>query len=371
MDIREEVKEAAKLTEYVQTFEFEYNCCYKCFIFFLCLADMIISILSLIFMKEEGIIVLIILFSIFIPFTLIVLYYYNKKIEIINNYFYFRVNLINELGITRKIIELPLNNACFILLRKDNYNNRFKLHIFNKFIKDKSLDDLKKEKKKNIAPKFHWSFDNIYHYDEHKLREMLKVSIGKEIYAGGIYGKFISEKEEILKYYNYDNFLSYYLNSRIYLYITFILILILFIFYYLVLFFGQDCYHYEKNYRGEEIKVYDLWYSLSLGLSWYVTLCLIIIQTIFFKYNKKRIDFYVNEGILFIGITSYFLKSYSKEYFYNLDDVKDFELIKKCCKNYTLNIVLKNNNIEKICDFSNEIIIDLDFLMLNIKKYLR
>ena len=197
------------------------------------------------------------------------------------------------------------------------------------------------------------------------------MTIGEEIHTGGIYAKFISEKEKVLKYYNYDDFLSYYLNSRISLYITFILILIWFIFYYLVLFFGQDCYHYEKNYRGEEVKVQDLWVGLSLGLGLWVHIILIIIQIIFFKYNKKRIDFYVNEGILFIGITSYFLKSYSKEYFYNLDDVKDFELIKKCCKNYTLNIVLKNNNIEKICDFSNEIIIDLDFLMLNIKKYLR
>ena len=115
----------------------------------------------------------------------------------------------------------------------------------------------------------------------------------------------------------------------------------------------------------------DSYFGLFLNLSIWVDIFLIIIQIIFFHYNKKRIDFYVNEGILFIGITSYFLKSYSKEYFYNLDDVKDFELIKKCCKNYTLNIVLKNNNIEKICDFSNEIIIDLDFLMLNIKKYLR
>ena len=51
MDIREEVKEAAKLTEDVQTFEFQYSCCYKCLIFFLCFLGIPQGIVSFVFWK--------------------------------------------------------------------------------------------------------------------------------------------------------------------------------------------------------------------------------------------------------------------------------------------------------------------------------
>ena len=90
-------------------------------------------------------------------------------------------------------------------------------------------------------------------------------------------------------------------------------------------------------------------YLLDLG--WHIILFIIIVILIFFHYFRRRIDIFVKDGNLFIGITTFCQKSYKKKYIFELDSIKECGFLENP---KTLSIKLNNGNILNIWKFSEK-----------------
>jgi hypothetical protein len=53
-----------------------------------------------------------------------------------------------------------------------------------------------------------------------------------------------------------------------------------------------------------------------LPIAFYSILIISILLSVFFHYNKRRLDIFVKDKILFIGITSFTQKSYKKNIYF-------------------------------------------------------
>lgn len=177
---------------------------------------------------------------------------------------------------------------------------------------------------------------------------------------------------KIIKFYKSHNFLSFTLNSRIRYYMSLIVFLICVLLYTIVPMIIRAIY---ENNKTEEKKIYNetnyykkekhetevpLGFILFIALTWFVSFLVILFICYFFKNFKKRIDIIKKDTIVFIGITSFFQKSYIKHFIFNYNSIEGFKLTRKSFKNATLELKLEDEKIQKICDFTGESKEDLD-----------
>jgi len=323
-----------------EDFSFNYYgyCCYMFWIYFWAFA----CLLPPLILNVWHVFIPILIF--FLSIIISLLYFHNKKIILIKNYYYgrIRVNVINKLNITREILNIDSSNGGFYCIETDEYR-RHRLHIFNTFKDNKDLD-LRTINIENKAPKFYWHFKDVstcigLSNFEKILREMIGESmiINSEI-------KFISEeKGKHLKYFNSKNFLSFTLKNYIKLYIIIFAIILFFINQIIIINLDEK---YDENGKIQfSLKVY----FSSFG--WLIITVVSTILGIIFHYNKRRIDIFVKDRILFIGITTFFQKSYKKKFLFELNSIQECGFLEN---NTTLRIKLKNGNTQTIYKFSEK-----------------
>ena len=318
---------------------FPHYSCYNCYMLLLYLC-VFFSLFPLIFVPfSECWMFVFPIFTFFITIILYIKYNQYKKIEIITNIFYqrIRVYVTNKLNMKIEVINIPLSNGCFRLTRMDY---KFRMHIWNDY-KDKSELDLRKVNIENKALKFYWTFKNIIFPDGWvEFDKWLELLIGREILSDA---KFTSEKENHLKYFDSNNFLSFTFRNYMKYYVILFGTIFMIIFYVIV---GSIKDQYDE--KGEVI--FDAKHYL-LVLGWHIILYIIIAILIFFHYFRRRIDIFVKDGNLFIGITTFCQKSYKKKYIFELDSIKECGFLENP---KTLSIKLNNGDIIKIWKFSEK-----------------
>lgn len=375
-DYNEYLEEQAKKDETYKLYP-SYSCFYKFYSWLIYLIYFFIVFAMIITNFEELAIALCIpILFFFIALNIYLKYTHYKEIIVAYNIYYRRVKIyvVNKYNSTRKVLDISKDSAAFALVQEgDIWSYYFTLHIFDNFDKNTSID-IRKMNMEGIPPKFHWSFKNIFcfhHYDEESLLEKY---IGEKMIED--YNiKFTSEKDKKkIKYFKTNNFLSFNLHSKIKCYSISIVILIAIIIYAIgiPIFSTYDTYDVEKkNYENQEQQYEEapLFLILLLGLTWIVSVIIIILLCYIFKYIfYKRIDILKRDNILFIGITSFFKKSYIKKYIFDYISIENFELEKKNCNNATLILNLKDKTNHKICDFTGEKKEDLDFIIKNLNR---
>jgi hypothetical protein len=365
-----------KLNEYKKdittTKFFHKTCCYKCKIFWFSLC-LLLSALPILITGLNIIAFAICLpIMLFFAFLIYISNYYNyEEIEIAHNVYYGRVkvNVKNSLNRIIKVLDIPSTSACFRVSRKD-YCECI-LHIWDKFDKNTSID-LRKMYMEKVPSKFYWYFDGIVLTDYFQSKKELETFIGEELFSDNNV-QFSSKKpEKNLKIFNGKNFLSFTFNSRIKCYLIFIVILIEII---LLIIFSIIATQYQKkmvnNKDKNEKEEGSLLLGLFPGLNMIFVVSLFILIYVYFSYNKKRMDIFIRDNMIYIGITSFTQKSYEKIFTFEYRSVRNFILTQKLCREATLEVLLQDEQIQKICQFTGENKEDLVFFEKKLKDLIR
>ena len=207
-----------------------------------------------------------------------------------------------------------------------SYRNR--IHIWNGMKIDKELD-LDKINLSNTPPKFYWTFRNICIYNTYEVERFLRKLVGEEV---KYYAKFFGENHNILKYFQSENFLSYTFPDNIICFVIIITIVVALIIVGII---------------AQKIEKLEF-----LPIAFFSILIISILLSVFFHYNKRSLDIFVKDKILFIGITSFTQKSYKKKYIFSFDNIDDWTFPEQ--KKTSLTIILKNGTSQKICSFSDD-----------------
>ena len=227
-------------------------------------------------------------------------------------------------------------NAYFLVtpMKEGEYFDKSRIHIWNDFQVGQDLD-LRNINLNNTPPKFYWSFKDISsYYSTYKVEDFLKQLVGKEV---SFRAKFFGKNHKALRLFQSGNFLSYSFPNYVKWFIIPITFAILIISH---LIFSK----LEKEYDNVA-PIHAIFFNAVIMIS--------IILLIFFHYNRRRMDLFVKDRILFIGITSFSRGSYKKKYIFPLKEIDHwtFPEEKKTC----LTIFLENKTSQKICSFSDDI----------------
>ena len=269
--------------------------------------------------------------SLFFGIILYIKYHLNKNIEIFWHILERKTRVVtrNRLNQKKEIINFPHCNGYFLVnsMTKDWNSHRNRIHIWNGMNIDEELD-LDKINLNNTPPKFYWTFKNIRIYDTFEVNGFLRKLVGAEV---SYHAKFFRENHDVLKYFQSENFLSYTFQNNIKCFVIIIAIVALII----------------VRIISEIID------KPEIGMIvFYPIIIISILLSVFFHYNKRRLDIFVKDNILFIGITSFTQKSYKKKYMFPLDNIDDWTFPEE--KKTSLTIILKNGNSQKICSFSDD-----------------
>jgi hypothetical protein len=223
-----------------------------------------------------------------------------------------------------------------------------------------------------VPSKFYWYFDGIVLTDYFQSTKEFETLIGEELFSDNNV-QFSSKKpEKNLKIFNGKNFLSFTFNSRIKCYLIFIVILIEII---LLIIFSIIATQYQKkmvnNKDKNEKEEGSLLLGLFPGLNMIFVVSLIILIYVYFSYNKKRMDIFIRDNMIYIGITSFTQKSYEKIFTFEYRSVRNFILTQKLCREATLEVLLQDEQIQKICQFTGENKEDLVFFEKKLKDLIR
>ena len=158
-----------------------------------------------------------------------------------------------------------------------------------------------------------------------------------------------------LKYYKTDNFLSYKMNNYINRYILSICIFIGLIYGITLKIMGDNNPKERQNYMA------------LIGCGIIILLFIMITALVISNYLYRRIDIINKDNVIFIGITSFLQKSYTKIFIFEKDSIDEYKYVPNGGKK-TLEFKLNDNNTQKIWDFKNNEKIDIISKQLN--KYL-
>jgi len=312
-------------------FKVEYPC--YCFYIFLLNCSLIGSLIPFLVVDFSECWMFCIPFaSFFFAIILYIKYHLNKSIEIIRHVYEGKTRVVtrNRLNQKKEIINFPHCNGYFLVnsMTKDWNSHRNRIHIWNGMNIDEELD-LEKINLNNTPPKFYWTFRNIRIYDTFEVEKFLRKLVGAEV---SYHAKFFGENHDVLKYFQSENFLSYTFSNNIKCFVIIIVIVTLIIIHIIA-----------QKIEKPQIIIMIVFYPLII---------ISILISVFFHYNKRRLDIFVKDNILFIGITSFTQKSYKKKYIFPLDDIDDWTFPEE--KKTSLTIILKNGTSQKICSFSDD-----------------
>ena len=306
------------------------------------------GLLSFVYLAlKEGPLPFLPIFLIILLFVIFLKYLHKKEIELVNNVYYdrFSINSVNQLGMKKQELNIPYKNSAFKLIKASEYY--FTLYIANTF----ENVDLRELNVEGIPPKFFYIFHNINHYDEFQLERILE----DRIKNNKLHFEYELMSNDKLKYYKTNNFLSYKMNNYINRYIVSICILIGLVYGITLKIMGDNNPKEKQNYIT----------LIVFGI--FILLFIMIISLVICSYLYRRIDIINKDNIIFIGITSFLRKSYSKKFIFEKDSIDEYKYVPNGGKK-TLEFKLNDNNTQKIWDFKNNEKIDIISQQLN--KYI-
>ena len=183
--------------------------------------------------------------------------------------------MLPEIDLIKKkeIINFPHCNGYFLVisLTKDWNSHRNRIYIWNDMKIDEELD-----------------LDKI----TFEVKEFLRQLVEEEV---SYHAKFFGVNHNILKYFKSENFLSFTFPNNIRCFVMIIANIALIIVRII-----------SKIIEKSEILI----------IVFYSIIIISILLSVFFHYNKRRLDIFVKDNILFIGITSFTQKSYKKNIYF-------------------------------------------------------
>ena len=299
----------------------------------------IFSLFPLIFVGfSKGAIYCLPIFSFFVAIIIYAKCHLNKSIEIFRHVLEGKLRVVttNKYNQKKEIINIPRRNAYFLVtpMKEGEYSGKSRIHIWNDFYRGEELD-LRNINLNNTPPKFYWSFKDISSYFRtYEVDKILQKLVGEDV---TFRAKFFGKNHNALRLFENGKFLSYSFQNYVKWFIISISIAILIISH---LIFTK----LEKEYDNVA-PIHAIFFNAVIIIS--------IILLIFFHYNRRRMDIFVKDRNLFIGITSFTRGSYKKKYIFPLKDIDHWTFPKE--KKTCLTIFLENKTSQKICSFSDDI----------------